>query len=97
MTKNTELSTSALVARQQIENPYDIVNTEKDIVFDNLTITGNYSDYNTLEEEKENINKNDNVWVKKKRNIDREITVNSLQLKKEDSKHLKIKWTDSRK
>ena len=32
-----------------------------------------------------------------KRNMKRKITVNSLQQKKEDSEHLKIKWTDSRK
>ena len=29
--------------------------------------------------------------------MQRESNVNSLQLKKEDSEHLKIKWTDSRK
>ena len=29
--------------------------------------------------------------------MERESTVNSLQFKKEDIKHLKIKWTDSRK
>ena len=32
-----------------------------------------------------------------KRNMERESTVNLLQLKKEDSEHLKIKWTGSRK
>ena len=32
---------------------------------DDLTITGDYSDYNILEEEKDTITKNDDVWVKK--------------------------------
>ena len=31
---------------------------------DDLTITGNYSDYDILEEEKEIISKNYEVWVK---------------------------------
>ena len=34
-----------------------------------LTITGNYSDYDILEEEKETITKNDNVGVKTKKGI----------------------------
>ena len=42
--KNTELSTSASVARQLTENPDDIVNTEEEMDFDDLTITVNYSD-----------------------------------------------------
>ena len=29
-----------------------------------LTITGDYSDYDILEKEKETISKNDEVWVK---------------------------------
>ena len=33
--------------------------------FDNLTITGDYSDYDILEEEK-TILKNDEVWIKTK-------------------------------
>ena len=32
--------------------------------FEELTITGNYSDYKILEEEKEAITGNDDVWVK---------------------------------
>ena len=67
--KNTELSTSASVARQLTENPDDMVNTEEEISFDNLTITGNYSDYDILEDEKENITKNANVWVETKKEI----------------------------
>ena len=41
--------------------------------FDDLTITGNYSDYDIVEEEKETSTKNDNVWVKTKKDIWREI------------------------
>ena len=36
------------------------------MAFDDLNITGNYSDYYILEEEKDNITKNNNVWVKTK-------------------------------
>ena len=36
---------------------------------DDLTINGNYSDYDILEEEKETITKNVNVWVKTKKYI----------------------------
>ena len=42
------------------------------MAFDDLPITGNYSDYNILEEEKETITKNNNVWVKTKKEIWRE-------------------------
>ena len=37
--------------------------------FDDLTITFNYSDYDILEEEKETITKNDNIWFKTKKEI----------------------------
>ena len=40
MTKNTELSTSDLVTRQLTKNPDDIVDTEEEMSFDELTITG---------------------------------------------------------
>ena len=33
---------------------------------EDLTITGDYSDYNILEEEKDTITENDDVWVKTK-------------------------------
>ena len=46
------------------ENPDDKVDTEEEMDFDDLTITGNYSDYDILEEEKETITKKYNVWVK---------------------------------
>ena len=67
MTKNTELSTSTSVARQLTENPDDMVDTEEEMSFEDLTITGNYSDYDILEEEKATITENDNIWVKTKK------------------------------
>ena len=43
-----------------------MVDTEEEIDFDDFTITGDYSDYDILEKEKENITKKNNVWVKTK-------------------------------
>ena len=81
--KNTKLSTSSLVARQFTENPDDMVDAEEEMSSEDLTITGNYSDYNILEEEKVTITKTDNVWGKnKKRNMERESTLNSLKKKR---------------
>ena len=86
------------MARQLTENPDDMVNTEEEISFDNLTITGNYSDYDILEERKGNYyRKQQHLGQNQKINMERESTVNSSQLKKEDSENLKIKWIDSRK
>ena len=67
------------------------------MAFDDLTITGNYSDYYILEEEKEAITENENVWVKPPPQIWRWRVLSIPYSKKEDSEHLKIKWTDSRK
>ena len=53
--------------RQFTENPDDMVDTEEEMSFDGLNITGNYSAYDILEEQKETITKNDNVWVKTKK------------------------------
>ena len=36
---------------------------------DDLTITGDYSDYDILEEEKDTISENDDVWIKTKKEI----------------------------
>ena len=66
VTKNTELFTSTLVARQLTENTYDIVDSEEEMYSEDLTITGDYSDYDILEEEKDTITENDDVWVKTK-------------------------------
>ena len=48
--KNTELSTSGSVARKLTENPDESFYTEEEIAFYYLTITGNYSDYDILED-----------------------------------------------
>ena len=56
-----------------------MVDAEEEMSLEDLTITGNYSDYDILEEEKETITKNDDVWVKTKKNMEKESTVNSLQ------------------
>ena len=65
--------------------------------FDDLTITGNYSDSDILQEEKETITKNDNVQVKTKQRYGEGEYCQFLTVKKEDSEHLKIKRTNSRK
>ena len=49
-TKNTGLSTTESVARKMIERPVEIVDTEEEIAFDDLTIPGDYSDYDIWEE-----------------------------------------------
>ena len=49
------------------ENSVENVHTEKYTFFDNLTITGDYSDYDVLEEEQENVSLNYIVWVKVKK------------------------------
>ena len=84
------------MAIQLTENPDDMVDTEEEMSFDELTITGNYSDCDLLEEEKETITENDNVWVKTKK-IWRWILLLIPYNKKEYSEHLKIKWKVSRK
>ena len=55
--KKIELSHSASVAIKCTENPDDVVDTEEEMYFEDLTITGKYSDYDILEEEKEIITK----------------------------------------
>ena len=49
------------------EPSVETVNTEKDKRFDDLTITGDYSYYDVLEEEQENISSIDIVGVKVKK------------------------------
>ena len=61
VTKNTELSTSTLVARKLTENPDEMVDAEEEMSSEDLTITGDYSDYNILEEEMDTITKNYDV------------------------------------
>ena len=43
--KNTEFSTSESVARTIIETPDENVDTEEAMSFDELTVPGDYSDY----------------------------------------------------
>ena len=56
---------------QMIELPIENVNTEEEMAFYDLTITSDYSDYDILDEEKENISLNYEVWVKTKKYIQR--------------------------
>ena len=46
-----------------------MVNTEEEMDFDELNTTGKFRDYNILEEEKENITKNDNFWFRTKKEM----------------------------
>ena len=41
--------------------------TKEEMSSEELTITGDYSDYDILEEEKYTITENDDVWVKTKK------------------------------
>ena len=50
MVKNTELSTSESVAIKMTENPDENVDTEEEMYFHDLTIPGDYSDYDIWEE-----------------------------------------------
>ena len=51
--KNNELSTSESVARKSTENQDENVDTEEEMSFEDLTITGDNSAYDILEEEQE--------------------------------------------
>ena len=60
--------------------------------------TGDYSDYEILDEEKDPISKNDLVWVKTKKEIWRgRVLLIPYRKNKEDREYLKIKWIDTRK
>ena len=63
--------------------------------FNDFNIKGDYSDCDISEEEKETISKNDAFWVKTKKEMwrGRLLLITYIQ-NKEDSEHLKIKWTD---
>ena len=67
MTINTNLSDSTVVATEITEHTNDMVAEENEISSDDLISTGDYSDYNILDEEKDLISKNDIVWVKTKK------------------------------
>ena len=51
--KNTELSTYESVTRKLRETPDENIDAKEEIPFDDLTIPGDYSDHDILEEEKE--------------------------------------------
>ena len=72
------------------------VYTEKDTHFEDLRITGDYSNQDVLEEEQETISLNDIVWVKVKNSIwkGRVIQI-PYSIKEEESEQLKIKLVDS--
>ena len=72
MKKDTYLSTYTLVARQLIENADDMVDTEEEMSSDDLNITGGYSYYRILEEEKDIIATKYNIWVKTKKKYEEE-------------------------
>ena len=65
--KNTELSNSDSVAKKLTKNPDENIDIEEEKGFYELTIPSNYSYYDILEEEKETISKNDEVWEKTKK------------------------------
>ena len=54
-------------ALKSTENAYDMVEEGKEMSSDDLISTGDYSDYEILEEEKDSIFGNDVVWVKTKK------------------------------
>ena len=68
------------------------------MVFDELNIPGDDSDYKILEEEPETVSLNDTVWVETKKEI---LQGKVMQIpfsdREEYSQHLKIKWIYSRK
>ena len=57
------------MARQLTENVYDMLDAKEEMSSDDLTITGDYSYYDILEEEKDTIAKKYDVWVKTKQKI----------------------------
>ena len=80
------MSASTVLATEITEHTNDMVAEENHMSSDDLISTGDYSDYDILDEEKDLISENDLVWVKtKKRNMKRKSTVNSLQQKQRRS------------
>ena len=62
-----EGSTNEPVEREMTKPSVETVNTEKEMHFDDLIITGDYINYDVLEEQQETISFNDIVWVKVKK------------------------------
>ena len=73
------------MATEITEHTNDMVAEENEMSSDELISTGDYSDYDILDEEKDLISKNDIVWVKTKKNMERKSTVNYLQQKQRGS------------
>ena len=67
VTEIIHLSTSTLVAIQITENADAMVDEVEEISSDNLTSTGDYSDCNILEKEKDTISGKEDVLVKAKK------------------------------
>ena len=59
--------TNEPVDREMTKPSVETVNTEKEMHFDDLIITGDYINYDVLEEQQETISFNDIVWVKVKK------------------------------
>ena len=55
------------MARKLIENSDETVDTKEEMVFDDLTIPGNYSDYDIWRKEKKLYPKMMNFWSKIKK------------------------------
>ena len=96
VTINTYLSASTVVATEITENTDDMVEEGKEMSSDDLISTGDYSDYDILDEEKDPISKNNLVWVKTKICRGRVLLI-PYRKNKEDREYLKIKWIDTRK
>ena len=66
-TKKINSSASTVLATEITEHTNDMVAEGNDMSSDDLISTGDYSDYNILDEDKDLISKNDLVWVKTKK------------------------------
>ena len=66
-TENNELTTHESVEIEMTELPVENIDTKEEMAFDDLTIPGDYSDYDILEEEQETTSLDYTVWVKTKK------------------------------
>ena len=96
VTREIDLSASNFVATELTEHAYDMAEEGKEMSSDDLISTGDYSDYDILDEEKDTISKNDPVRVKTKKEIWRgRVLLIPYSKNKEDREYLKIKWIDT--
>ena len=92
------MSASTVLATEISGHANDMVAEVNEMSSDDLISTGDYSDYNILDEEKDLISKNDIVWVKTKKELWRgRVLLIPYRKNKEDREYLKIKWIDTRK